>query len=254
MVFLLVPGVFIFQLTVIHPNLLVMLKAGIVKQIIHYSFLLFCAMNVIGNMILTMVKDSRLKKPVFGEGTYCEICRMMRPARSWHCKKCNVCIIKRDHHCTFLARCIGLHNMRYYILFLGHVMLSGLYLSCCNYFYTTLRYDNDEWIHAVACIINPMLRFVMPKPMGSIDMYVLYWFFNMLVVFLSGCLFFFHLRNVIVDVTSYESRCPSLMDPTNWRENLLSVFGNKWYFSIFCPVSYNPFQKENTSEGILKNL
>lgn len=226
-VFLLVPGVFIFQLTIIHPHLFVLVKAGIARQIFHYCLLSFCIINVTGNMILSIIKDSSLKKPVFGEGTYCEHCQMIRPARSWHCMKCNVCIIKRDHHCTFLARCIGMYNLRYYILFLGHVMLSMLYMSCCNYFYTMLRFGDSDWVHAAACIINPMLRLVIPKPIGIMDMYVLYWFFNLLVTFVSACLFFFHLRNALVNVTSYESRFPSLMNVTKWRENLLSVFGTK---------------------------
>lgn len=239
-VFLLIPGIFVFQLTIVYPFLIVAFDCGIGKRLIHICIIAFWFINVVGNMIFSMMRDSTLKMPVFGEGTYCEYCRMSRPAKSWHCKICNACIIKRDHHCTFLARCIGLYNQRYFILFLGYVTLAMLYTTYYNYYYITLRFDDDVWVLSAARIINPMLRFVIPEPLSLVDFYVLYLFMNVGVIFWSFCLFFYHLRNVVTGVTSYESKFPSLMDSSKWKQNLLKVFGTRWYWAIICPLCSSP--------------
>ncbi|GAM25291.1 hypothetical protein SAMD00019534_084660, partial [Acytostelium subglobosum LB1] len=38
--------------------------------------------------------------------------------RSKHCKRCNACILKYDHHCFFIGQCVGLHNHKAFCLFL----------------------------------------------------------------------------------------------------------------------------------------
>ena len=42
---------------------------------------------------LNEVKDLRLYLQ------YCEICKGFKAPRSHHCRKCNRCILKMDHHC-----------------------------------------------------------------------------------------------------------------------------------------------------------
>lgn len=235
-VFLLTPGIFIIQITIVYPNLGI-LNTGIKQQLIHFGLISFCFINVVGNMILSMTTDSSMKQPVYGEGTYCEYCRMSGPAKNWHCMKCKACIINRDHHCNFLARCIGLHNQRYFILFLGHSMVWMVIASCYNYYLITLKFDDEGWVLAAARIFNPLLRLIIPEPLGIVDAYVFYLFVNIALIFWSGSLFCFHLRNVVMGVTSYESKFPSLMDSSKWRQNLLNVFGSRWYLAIVCPLS-----------------
>jgi hypothetical protein len=46
----------------------------------------------------------------------CKSCRMLRPARSGHCRWCDCCVEMFDHHCGILQVCVGKSNIRYFIL------------------------------------------------------------------------------------------------------------------------------------------
>lgn len=61
-----------------------------------------------------------VKKPVLEVDQYkfCEECQCHRPPRAHHCKKCERCILRRDHHCNWLGVCIGYYNYKYFILLL----------------------------------------------------------------------------------------------------------------------------------------
>jgi palmitoyltransferase len=37
----------------------------------------------------------------------CVVCEAVTPPRAWHCNVCNICILKREHHCMFVGYCVG---------------------------------------------------------------------------------------------------------------------------------------------------
>jgi len=62
----------------------------------------------------------------------CRTCVVPRPARSKHCRVCNKCIAKFDHHCVWLNADVGLNNHRYFMLFLvAHVALCAYGSALC---------------------------------------------------------------------------------------------------------------------------
>eukprot|EP00658_Telonema_sp_P-2_P050306 TRINITY_DN38347_c0_g1_i2.p1 TRINITY_DN38347_c0_g1~~TRINITY_DN38347_c0_g1_i2.p1 ORF type:complete len:405 (+),score=53.51 TRINITY_DN38347_c0_g1_i2:32-1246(+) len=56
----------------------------------------------------------------------CDTCEWNRPARSKHCRVCNVCVARFDHHCIWINSCVGQGNHRDFILFL---IYHGVFMS-----------------------------------------------------------------------------------------------------------------------------
>ncbi|KAI4463292.1 palmitoyltransferase hip14 [Holotrichia oblita] len=68
----------------------------------------------------------------FEPSSFCSTCLIRRPLRSKHCSICNCCIARFDHHCPWVANCIGAKNHKHFIGF-----LSCLVIMCGQMLYGT---------------------------------------------------------------------------------------------------------------------
>jgi ribosomal protein L40E len=59
----------------------------------------------------------------------CKKCNVIKPPRAHHCSMCERCTLRMDHHCPWVNNCIGLHNYRFFVLFLFWTTFGTLYLT-----------------------------------------------------------------------------------------------------------------------------
>ena len=50
----------------------------------------------------------------------CRWCLTSKPDRCHHCRECNSCVLKMDHHCQWLATCIGFYNYKFFFNTIFH--------------------------------------------------------------------------------------------------------------------------------------
>ncbi|XP_026960913.1 palmitoyltransferase ZDHHC23 isoform X2 [Sagmatias obliquidens] len=65
--------------------------------------------------------------PATGKEDWCAKCRLVRPARAWHCRICGVCVRRMDHHCVWINSCVGESNHQAFMLALLVFLLTSVY-------------------------------------------------------------------------------------------------------------------------------
>ena len=88
---------------------------------------------------------------VFPEKRFCEICQLTQPFRTKHCRDCNKCVRKFDHHCFWVGGCVGELNHRLFLIFLGikSVCLSLMFNNASLAYLHWSDISNKDTIHIV---------------------------------------------------------------------------------------------------------
>jgi len=170
---------------------------------------------------------------------FCQKCNMKRPGRSHHCKICNKCVLKMDHHCPWIMNCVGHGNQKFFLLFLFYATLGDfigfifLIQKCIDLDYNQLtKYTEKKDILSV--ILYPIILIGCTLLALSMTISI-------------GFLFFVQLRFIMFNSTSIESKkFERYEDSPYYYENHLNnfkiVMGEsycEWFIPIFKKNAYN---------------
>ncbi|KAF8875519.1 DHHC palmitoyltransferase-domain-containing protein [Infundibulicybe gibba] len=126
------------------------------------------------------------------EVTQCRKCGQRRPERAHHCRICNRCVLKYDHHCPVrINQCVGVYNERHFVMFMAYLVLSTFFLCVLGYeqLFHALGITFKDWTY-----YTPMLAFVL--------IYIL----SGVLCFAVGIMLSFHLWGVACGETSVEAQ------------------------------------------------
>lgn len=90
--------------------------------------------NNLAYNILTVRKDNPgidLQDLNISQWFDCKFCKAKKFIRSSHCRTCNQCILYRDHHCPYIANCVGFKNIQYFVNFLFWGFYGMVYYVIC---------------------------------------------------------------------------------------------------------------------------
>ena len=114
------------------------------------------------------------KKHSNGGTRQCRRCIIVKPDRCHHCRLCDRCVLKMDHHCPWIANCVGFFNYKYFFLMLTYGML-GLWLFEGTFWETVLITWRDDERGAGASFTVTSIFFLFGILMSAVT---LFWSFH----------------------------------------------------------------------------
>jgi hypothetical protein len=79
---------------------------------------------------------SLIEKKATGDRRHCKWCLKYKPDRCHHCRICNLCVLRMDHHCPWVYNCIGFRNHKYFFLLLVYADIDLIFI--CSTMFDTL--------------------------------------------------------------------------------------------------------------------
>ncbi|KAG2117174.1 uncharacterized protein F5147DRAFT_604664 [Suillus discolor] len=89
--------------------------------------------------------------------TFCIQCMARKPLRSKHCRVCDRCVARSDHHCPWVWNCVGANNHRQFLLFVSTLVIDIVLFDYLVYEYF-LSTPLPESVDCSAIFCEPALK------------------------------------------------------------------------------------------------
>ncbi|KAH9932845.1 palmitoyltransferase AKR1 [Amylocystis lapponica] len=67
--------------------------------------------------------------------TFCIQCMARKPLRSKHCRVCDRCVARSDHHCPWVWNCVGVNNHRQFLIFVATLVVGIILFDYLTFAY-----------------------------------------------------------------------------------------------------------------------
>lgn len=162
----------------------------------------------------------------------CARCGLSRPPRTHHCSVCNRCTLKMDHHCPWIAGCVGFYNYGYFLRF----VLWGTAGSLLSFLLNVV---------AIACGVY-FAPFTSGKPVVRLSLYVVGCVIPLVSALCAGIIVGTNYRPLRDNLTAIEEMAleasPALLNVYNLgpHKNLQQVFGRRVALALATPCRIRP--------------
>jgi palmitoyltransferase ZDHHC9/14/18 len=184
---------------------------------------------------------------------WCRSCKIYRPPRTSHCRRCDSCVERFDHHCPWTGTCIGKRNYRYFFGFVSCTTMLCLYAAICCVIEiivfiwraTLPEKDSRSYKYHDMDTGQAFVQSMLSSPLSYII--IIYGFVMALSV---GGLMCFHTYLICKNVTTYES-INNIFDSINPFSK--GIYANL-YEVLFAPVPPSQIRFNDTITLDQENL
>ncbi|KAI0791075.1 palmitoyltransferase AKR1 [Abortiporus biennis] len=86
--------------------------------------------------------------------TFCIQCMARKPLRSKHCRVCDKCVARHDHHCPWVWNCIGYNNHRQFLIFVTTLVLGIAIFDYLTFaYFSSLNIPTDPSHISPSCVL-----------------------------------------------------------------------------------------------------
>jgi palmitoyltransferase len=145
--------------------------------------------------------------------------QILKFERTSHCSQCNMCILRRDHHCVFTNKCVGYKNLQLFINFNIWLMIFGI-----HYYIGFINYYKNEISLKIFFIIRILINIL-----GIITTIVFVFVFKLVlsqVVYgINNITYYESINNVFIE--KYYIIC----NKSDYSEDCINEYNNGWLFN-----------------------
>lgn len=203
----------------------------------HFLLATFVFMNAISNYGATIIVDTSIKKYKTCGIQYnwhnCPLCKQMVPPKAVHCKSCNSCILKYDHHSILTSCCIGQYNFRYFLMFLFYAALGLCYATYYNYWFIKPVLEPITWIKLLL-IVYPITMVYLAISSGDVMAMV-----SAVILVVAAHAFIFasfYATTMFNGSALGENHSYMKFRSKSMKDKIVDALGKKWYLVWISPI------------------